>query len=256
MKRACSLTCKGIVTISNQSAWVNTVPSVINRLYYIKGGKGSYLEDGVMYPLEVGKLYFIPSYAGISTFTDESAPLNHVFVNYKLTPPVVSNKVFAIDVSNSPKLKAATEIFCELCHENVNFRLHTEEELQNFEKDINLLSAITAYLTESAIEAHPDYVLSNPDIILALNIIHSSLKEKLTVAEIAKRLNISTDGFIRKFTRYVGETPYSYIKKLKTRTALTMKAEGMKLDEIADACGYSDASALLHAIASVESKNI
>ena len=256
MKKNCTITCKGRVTIQRQASWINKVAGNINRLYYISSGKGSYLEGGVMYPFEVGKFYFIPSYAGISTFTDESNPLNHVFVNYKLTPPIVSNKVFALDASKTPTLRAITDAFCDLCRENVNFRLHTEEELQNWEKEINLLSAITVYLTECAIEAHPDYVLSNPDIISALNIIHSSLKEKLTVADIAKRLNISTDGFIRKFTRYVGETPYSYIKKLKARTALTMKAEGMKLDEIADACGYSDASALLHAIASVEGKVI
>ena len=252
MKKNCTITCKGRVIIQRQASWVNKVNGNINRLYYISGGKGSYLESGVMHPFEVGKFYFIPSYAGISTYTDESDHLDHVFVNYKLTPPIVSNKVFSLDSSASPTIKAATELFCELCKKNVNFRLHDEETTQEKGKKVDLLESLTVYLTECAIEAHPDYVLNDPAMISALNLIHSHIKSKISVSDIAKSLNMSADGFIRKFTRYIGETPYSYIKKLKIRTALTMRAEGARLDEIALECGYSDASALLHAISSAE----
>ena len=63
---------------------------------------------------------------------------------------------------------------------------------------------------------------------------------------------MSTDGFIRKFKRYIGETPYSYIKKMKVRKAHVLRTEGATLDETALECGYSDSSALLHAISSVK----
>ena len=251
MKRNSVITCKGRVTVSRQAAWVNKVGSDINRLYYISGGNGSYLEGGVMYPFEVGRFYFIPSYAGISTYTDESNCLDHIFANYRLSPPIVSNKVFCLDPTASPTLMSATATFCELCKKNYNMRSQESPLSPSEEKEFELLKALTVYLTECAIEAHPDYILNDPIIISALDIIHSSIKEKLTVADIAARLDMSTDGFIRKFTRYIGETPYSYIKKLKIRTALTMKAEGERLEKIAEECGYSDASALLHAIASV-----
>ena len=59
---------------------------------------------------------------------------------------------------------------------------------------------------------------------------------------------MSTDGFIKKFTRAVGETPYSYIKKLKITMASIMRAEGATAEEAATACGYADASSLIHAI--------
>lgn len=256
MKRNSIITCKGRVTVARQAAWVNKVVSNINRLYYISGGKGSYLEGNTMYPFEVGKFYFIPSYAGISTYTDESDGLDHIFANYRLSPPIVSNKVFCLDPSSSPTLVAATATFGELCRKNYNMRSQELPLSPSEEKEIELLKALTVYLTECAIEAHPDYILSDPTVISALDIIHSSIKEKPTVADIAARLNMSPDGFIRKFTRYIGETPYSYIKKLKIRTALTMRAEGEKLEKIAEQCGYSDASALLHAIASVDESKI
>ena len=68
---------------------------------------------------------------------------------------------------------------------------------------------------------------------------------------------MSTDGFIKKFTRIVGVSPYSYMKKLKITSAKIMITEGSSTGEAATACGYADASSLLHAIANDEKdKNI
>ena len=248
MKRNSIITCKGRVRINRQAAWVNKVGGNINRLYYINSGKGSYLEGGVTYPLEAGKFYFIPSYAGISTYTDESDGLDHTFANCKFSPPIVSNKVFCLDPSTSPALATATATFCELCKNTYNARSRVEPLTPSEEKEFELLKALTVYLTECAIEAHPDYVLNDSAIITALDVIHSNVSEKLSVSDIAESVGMSTDGFIRKFRRYIGETPYSYIKQLKLQTALTLRAEGASLEDIADACGYSDPSSLLHAI--------
>lgn len=77
---------------------------------------------------------------------------------------------------------------------------------------------------------------------------HKNLGTKQTIDDIAKECYLSTDGFIRKFKKEVGETPYSYLKKLKIRTAQNMRLTGMRLSDIAEKCGYSDPSALLHAI--------
>ena len=57
---------------------------------------------------------------------------------------------------------------------------------------------------------------------------------------------------IKRFSKCVGETPYSYMKKLKIRTALVLRSSGATLEEAAQGAGYSDASALLHAMAKEE----
>jgi transcriptional regulator GlxA family with amidase domain len=54
----------------------------------------------------------------------------------------------------------------------------------------------------------------------------------------------------------MGETPYSYLKKLKIRTAQNMRMSGATLEEIAVKCGYSDSSSLLHAMAKKENSNV
>ena len=250
MKRTCIINCKNNCAVPPPSLWKNKTAPGQNRLYYIIGGTGKYLEDGIMLPFEAGKLYFIPAHSGVATYTEETDLLVHAFVNYDLVPPIVSNKVFCLDPDLSPKIQKATEAFIELCKGDYNKRTKTTPLTPTEENELAILSSMTVYLTECAVNTSPNKVINDPAVITALNIIHTELSEKHTVAYIAKKCCMSTDGFIRKFTRYIGETPYSYIKKLKINTALTMRAEGATLDETAEACGYSDSTALLHAIAS------
>ena len=255
MKRSCVISCKNYTIVPPQKRWKNKTTPNINRIFYMTGGKGEYIEGGVRYTFEKGKIYFIPSYSEISTYTDDSDRLVHAFVNFNLSPPIVSKKVFCLDPSISPKLRAATDAFCELCRDEYNVRKHTAPLTPSEQQELELLSSLTTFLTETAVNNSPDYVINDHVIITALDLIHSSFNKKITVAEIAKKCYMSTDGFIRKFTRYIGETPYSYIKNLKIRTALEMRSEGATLEETAEACGYSDASAMLHAISSLKAES-
>ena len=246
MKRSCSLQCSGHCTVPNE--WITLVRGGINRIYYIDGGVGGYIEEGKRIPFEIGKLYFIPSYACIPTYTDEKDRLSHAFVNFYLTPPIVSKNVFCIDPHKDVQTEAALNAFISFCTPPFNSKklrtpLNGEEELQ-----AAMLESLTVYLMERSIYGKTESVVTDDTVITALNLIHSTLAEKLTVSDVAARCYMSTDGFIRKFTRIIGETPYSYIKRLKIRTALMMRAEGATAEEAATACGYSDAVALRHAI--------
>ena len=249
MERKCKIYCKGNHLVPD--VWINTVASNMNRLIYIKSGKGEYLENGVMYPLEAGRMYFIPSYSGgVPTYTGTVDRIDHAYLNFFLTPPIVSRKVFSLDPYSSPKLKNALEAWCELCKGSFNSRLQPYPTAPETVRDFELLKSLTVYLAETAVKDSPESVINDPNIATALEIMHNSLSEKLTVAQIAEKCYMSTDGFIRKFKHYLGETPYSYLKKLKLATAEYLRYEGATLEEAAEKCGYSDASALLHAIAS------
>ena len=91
-------------------------------------------------------------------------------------------------------------------------------------------------------------IVKDKVILNALKLMHENLGQKQLISEIAEKCYLSTNGFIRKFKKEVGETPYFYLKKLKIRTAQNMRMSGVTLEEIAEKCGYSDSSALLHAI--------
>jgi AraC-like DNA-binding protein len=249
-KALCKIQCKGVFVPDRN--WINITKFGINRLYYIEEGIGYYTENGVNIPFETGKIYFIPFYASVPTYTYENAKLKHVYVNFTLTPPIVSKKVFCLDPNTSDKIKTAVAALRSFCSDSIYYAKLKDPitELQIREREF--LKSITVFLTESAVAGRTDDILSDKTIINALDIIHSTLHEKLTINDIAARCFMSTDGFIKKFSRAVGETPYAYMKKLKITMANIMRAEGATAEEAAQAYGYADASSLIHAISSVQ----
>lgn len=249
-KSKCRIQCKGVFIPDRN--WVNITKFGINRLYYIEEGIGYYTENGVNIPFEPGKIYFIPFYASVPTYTDENAKLKHVYVNFTLTPPIVSKKVFCLDPNASEKIQTAVAALRSFCSDAIYYDKRKEPLTEWEIREREFLNSITVFLTESAVAGRKDDILSDTAIISALDIIHSTLHEKLTVNDIAARCFMSTDGFIKKFSRAIGETPYSYIKKLKITMANIMRAEGATAEEAATACGYADASSLIHAISSVQ----
>ena len=229
------LICHGTFNVG--SGWLNTASRGYNRLYYINGGKGVYVKSGKRIPFEKGKVYYIPFYSGVITYADHDIKLDHDYTGFYLTPPTISTEVFCLDPDSSAITRRAADLFRELCKK----RKLSDEEAK-------LLSDVSLYLVDTAVNASPDDVVKDGALIKALDLIHSSIPDRLTVFGIAKECNLSTNGFIKKFTRSVGETPYSYIKKVKLSAALMLRDGGASLDEAAAASGYSDASALLHAL--------
>ena len=83
---------------------------------------------------------------------------------------------------------------------------------------------------------------------------HSDIKGKISVSDIAEKCHMSNEGFIRKFKTFIGETPYNYLKRLKIRAALKARRAGASWAEAAEIAGYSDTSTLLHAIKNEDMK--
>lgn len=240
MEETCEFLTYGRCTVG--AWWKPTAGNGNNRLYYINGGTGGYIINSERIPFEAGKLYFWPSYANILTYTDPNDELDHSYVSITMSSPILSNQVFCMDPNTSPYIKAATDCFHALCEKR-----HCLQP-----PELELLKSISLYLIEMSVQLQPNKIIHDPIITTALDIMHSSLSEKPTIAQIAEQCHMSTNGFIKKFTKCTGETPYAYLKKLKLRTALTLRANGATVENAARATGYSDAGALLHAIASMK----
>ena len=72
---------------------------------------------------------------------------------------------------------------------------------------------------------------------------------EITISEIAAKFHMEQNSFIRRFKKFANVTPYQYLKKVRVNMALAlMKGDKYDLHEIARKVGYSDASALSHAI--------
>ena len=246
MSDFCKVYCSGSVKAPYD--WVTSVPIGINRLVYINGGEGGYLKNEEKVPFKRDCLYLFPGNACFvktySSYETDDARLDHGYVNFELIPPILSDEVMFIDPLEDNDVKFAVEVFKSLCLKSTEEKIF--ENLSVAER--KYLIGTVLFLVDKMVEKYDCRVISDKVIIKALRIMHEGVGTKQTIEQIAKECYLSTDGFIRKFKREVGETPYSYLKKLKVRTAQNMRLSGMKLNEIAEKCGYSDPCSLLHAI--------
>ena len=227
----------GFGTCKVGADWLNYATRGYNRLYYINGGTGWYVKNGERIPFIKDRLYFIPFYANVVTFSSPSDNLDHTYAGFYLTPPIISTEVFCLDPNASPYIRSAVDTFRTLCK---------RRDIGLPER--NLLKSVVIYLTGAAAQTEAQSLVADLLIIRALDLMHATVCEGLTVAEIARRVSLSTNGFIKRFARCVGETPYAYMKRLKIRTALVLRDSGATLEEAAVGAGYSDACALLHAL--------
>lgn len=112
----------------------------------------------------------------------------------------------------------------------------------------NLCNSAVVYILSYIMKANNIPVISDEKILKALDIIHTRMHEPITVEMLADECGMNKDSFIRRFNRVMDDTPYSYLKNLRIRTAIRLREEGLRLSDIAKQTGYSDTSSLLHAM--------
>ena len=228
--------------------WITSTNLGTNRLIYVNGGEGGYVKDGIEIPFKKDCLYLIPGSAHFiptySSYESDETRLDHTYANFEIIPPIISKDVFCLDSFDDDETKAVVEAFKIFCVQSAK-----EKGFNNLdEASQNFLKATIEFLVDKIAKKFELKIVKDEVILNALTIMHEKLDQKLTIEDIASLCYLSTNGFIRRFKREVGETPYSYLKKLKIRTAQNMRISGATLEEIAERCGYSDPSSLLHAI--------
>lgn len=246
MSDFCRVYCAGSVKAPYE--WITSVSIGVNRIVYINGGEGGYIKNGEKIPCEKGCLCLFPGNAyyvkTYSSYESDEARWDHAFVNFELIPPILSDEVMFIYPDEDDEIRPAVEVFKSLC-----MKCTEKNSFENLSSvDQKYLKSTVLYLVDKLVEKYDCEVIRDKTIIKALRLMQENISTKQSIDDIAKACYLSTDGFIRKFKREVGETPYSYLKKLKIRTAQNMRISGMRYSEIAEKCGYSDACALLHAI--------
>lgn len=228
--------------------WITSTATEINRLIYVTGGEGGYIKDGVKIPFKKDCLYLITNSSHhvhtYSSFQNDEKRLDHCYANFELIPPILSKEVLCLESFDEPNIKIAVDAFKTLCVEC------TLNEDYAFMPPISqkFLKSIVEFLVDKIAEKFNCEIIKDKQVVKALSLMHKNIGQKQLINQIAKSCFISTNNLIKKFKKALGETPYTYLKKLKIRTAQNMRINGMPLQEIAERCGYSDSSALLHAI--------
>ena len=243
MSDFCKIYCAGSVKAPYD--WITHSPIGISRLIYINGGEGGYIINNEKIPCKKDHLYLLPYFVDTySSYESDEKRFDHGYVNFEMIPPIISNEVFCLNPYKDSDTMVAVEVFKTLCKE-----CSAKNDFPSL-SPINqqYLRSTTIFLVDKIIEKFDCEVVKDKVIIKALRMMHENLDGHQTINHIAKECYLSTDGFIRRFKKVVGETPYSYLKKIRIFTAQNMRSAGISLNVIAEKCGYSDPCSLLHAM--------
>ena len=231
------------------------------RLYYIDEGEGFIYNEQQQLKLEPGYIYLIPSFTlcnlrcpsflsqyfiqffedspdGISLFHNKRSLLqapatNHDVDNVKRILEI--NPGRGINRSNDPKVY----------EKNVYYREY--QELNNLQSDAVymetqgiLLQLVSRFLsTNNSPSNHPHTIPSK--VLDTISYIQLNLKETITIASLAKRVNQNQDYFSRQFLQYTGERPLHYIhEKRIERAQYLIATTNMPYADIATETGFEN----------------
>ncbi len=221
--------------------------SGIHRLYFIHSGKGGCFHRGKRWDFQPGLLYYIPFSEDFKPFCDGADPVLHTYADFDLFPPLIADGILTFDPATDEKSVMALDLFCVGAKSAPRHRM--PEQLKKWDGDFGALCKESIfYLTTRIGKANGVPMTKDERVLLMLEEYHFDLRTPTSVEGFAERFETNPDSLIRLFRREIGITPHAYLKKLRLTTARLLRKQAVGYAEIAEKVGYSDASALLHAL--------
>lgn len=217
----------------------------LNRLYYIHSGKGTYLHGGKEHTFMPGMLYFLPYTAKISPKGNPEYPMLHSYADFEFIPPITADMPINFDPRRDDMIMSACKIFLKGAELSSAGKLNYAD----MSDELTALCFSAVKFLALRISASNGFFPVNDEVIIdALEYMLENLSSSVTICDIAKRYYITEDAFIRRFSKSMCTTPYAWLKNIRLKTARSLLDNGNSLSVAAAAVGYSDSSALLHAL--------
>ena len=247
----------------NKSWSYHNVISPFYRLYLIDNGMGMLSNPDQSLPLEKGFLYLIPSF----TIVNQTCPffLSQYYIHF-IEETADGSSLFA-DNRRLMKVKATgTDLACfkRLLAINPGRDLQKSDDPKVYEKSniLNGFRNINAQLPlENLVETqgiilillsrflhNEEYRSERKNLIPskipeAINYIQTNLSGDITVEELARRANLSTDYFSRSFYRHTGLRPLQFINQKRIeRAQFLILTTNFTFAEIAAETGFESLS--------------
>ena len=230
----------GYFSIDIGAEWHSSVQVFNQNKFYCVTEGGCCLEiDGQRYEAEPGDWFFIPAGARHSFRNDSSRPFSKYWMHFVIYP---NESLFRrLNLPCNVQIEAASAamaLFAEFAEVNNSTRLTEKLRVKSI-----LFSLLTEYIQcahRDSVEVHSCENARLNDLILY---IHEHVQQPLTVEELAGRMSMHPNHFIRYFKKQVGITPGNYVKRQKMETAKRLLEEsGLYINEIAEQVGAEDVS--------------
>lgn len=206
--------------------------TAINRLYYVNGGTAWYIDTQGKHLFKKGHLYLLPSNANFILEQDPADPIDHLYFDFAITPPIANGMVYEWD-----------------CQDPV--LLHTVQVLKQLVKTKASFSAVKdlfCWFLEYIFVKHRIDRVSDPAIGKAVLFILENYRNPIAVADIAAAVNLNPNYFIRLFKSKIGVSPYHFVREMRISKAVSLLRYGRTLQQAAAYVGFENASSLCHAM--------
>ena len=239
-----SLTIRSASSTKTPIPWYQPSDVNIQRLYYIKGGRGYIVRaDGTKELFQKGCIYIFPHNLKQQFEADPEAPMDLVYFDFFSIPPIIAPQPLVYPVEEDSAVAAAFRFLDQLLRE---FRQENKVEWER-QKQINRAALeMILQMLDSQREIH---FLRDQTVFQALEYIHEQYSTALSVEELAIEAGFAPNAFIRRFKRVMGQTPYAYIKDYRLMKASELLTQGLTVARAAELVGYENGSSLSRALA-------
>lgn len=196
--------------------------------------------DGKVQRILPGQVALIPAASAYRVSAAEGVPFEHDTVNFLCEPPS-SPGCFSgthLTVLTPTDSRRMTARFGEMAEDwrrmRPGYRMRARALLTLLLSDF-LFEHLTARVDPAA------YSRTLP----AKRMLEASYAEPVSIAELSQRCGMSESGFRRAFKAVYGESPISYLLKLRIEKAKELLILDLSLDEIARQTGFTDANYLV-----------
>ena len=239
-----SLTIRSAGSTKTPNPWLQPYDVNIQRLYYIKGGRGYMVRpDGTKEPFQKACIYIFPHNLKQQFVAEPEDPVDHVYFDFFSTPPIIAPQPLVFPVKEDSTAAEAFRFLERLLKE---FKREDKVDWER-QKQINraALEIVLRLLdSERKIPFSRDQTVSR-----TLEYIHAHYSAPLSVEDLAMETGFAPNAFIRRFKRVMGQTPYAYIKDYRLMKASELISQGVTVARAAELVGYENGSSLSRALA-------
>lgn len=211
--------------------------------FYQNADDGAFLAlpDGGRFPLQAGRIYFVP--AGVRFSCGNAAAFRHFYIHFDIAglPRLTLYSLFDAPIESPSNSVFETSVAAFAAHlpqtTELDFAGQCRAKALIYEGLARYLDNLPVALRQRAQER----IVALEPVSLALERIDAALSEPLRLPELARLCCLSPDHFARVFKNCVGMTPGNYITERRAaRAAQLLLFTDQSLETIAQTCGFGN----------------
>ncbi len=208
------------------------------EIYINVSGNVSFMVEDTIYPVKPGSIIITKPYEYHHCIYHGSSFHKHFwfllsanggekFLDVFFNREIGKNNLLELSAEETSKL-------FELCEKIVN---HPSGQLEEYSRFFSLIEFL-----KNAESSNNSVSYNLPDVVEALEYIGENFFNPITVADIAKAVNVSINTLERHFSEALNMTPLNYLRKKRFANAAKLLAMGSSVLDACEQSGFTDYS--------------